>query len=270
MSTRSVVARSGKNEGEFAGVYVHWDGAPTTRGPILWQIIHQEFKGDLKAALVALIDKHRAGWSSLSRDGVRNCYCHPQRSKDATHKGRKPEPASEFTRKHVVKGGTGLEWAYVFDEERNRLFVRDLRHDAESLIELAEAEPDWAVIECGEDFERCSHYAWFHGLLPKTSNLSTQAWLGNRELEFHDAVAFIINGKRWAAAGSGGNSDYYNRTRGKAWPRNTWVASVKAKNGRRIDAAVALIKDGSYFPIPSVTWIYPPTKRNPQETLVTE
>jgi len=170
----------------------------------------------------------------------------------------------------VVKGGTGLEWAYVFDEERNRLFVRDLRHDAESLIELAEAEPDWAVIECGEDFERCSHYAWFHGLLPKTSNLSTQAWLGNRELEFHDAVAFIINGKRWAAAGSGGNSDYYNRTRGKAWPRNTWVASVKAKNGRRIDAAVALIKDGSYFPIPSVTWIYPPTKRNPQETLVTE
>ncbi|MGB9070708.1 MAG: hypothetical protein WCC21_19250 [Candidatus Acidiferrales bacterium] len=51
MSTRSVVARVGKNEGEFAGRYVHWDGSPTTQGPLLWEIIRKEFKGDLRAAL---------------------------------------------------------------------------------------------------------------------------------------------------------------------------------------------------------------------------
>ncbi|HXA78710.1 MAG TPA: hypothetical protein VNV41_16365 [Candidatus Acidoferrales bacterium] len=272
MSTRSVIARAGKHEGEFAGIYSHWDGAPHSRGPLLWKIVHEEFKGDLKAALAYLIDKHPAGWSSLDN---KNCYCHPSKSKDANFKIRKPEPANILTHEHAVKGETDLEWGYIFDEARNRMFVRDIRHDAESLIELSEPEPDWAVIECGENFERCSHYAWFHGLTPKTSNLSTQAWLGNREMDFHDAIAFIIDGKRWAATGSGGNSDFYNTPlarkhmgHSKPFPRNAWVASVRAKNGRRIDAPVAVMVGHDYKPFPGVTWIFPPTKNNPAETQV--
>jgi hypothetical protein len=173
-----------------------------------------------------------------------------------------------------VRGDTDIQWVYVFDEERNRMFVRDGRHDAESIVELAEPEPDWTVIECGENFERCGHYAWFHGLLPKTSNLSTQTWLGNRPLEFHDAVAFIIEGKRWTSTGCGGHSDFYTtplaRKHGftKSFPRNTWVASVRAKNGRRVDAAVAQITKDGYKPFPGVVWVMPPTKDNPVETEV--
>jgi hypothetical protein len=272
MSTRSVIARTGKTEGQFSGVYSHWDGTPTSRGPLLWRIVHEEFKGDLKAALIHLIDKHPAGWSSLDN---RNCYCHPNRSKDPNHKGRKPEPANEFTHAHVVKGDTDIEWLYAFDEERNRLFVRDIGHDAESLIELADVEPDWAVIECGEHFERCGHYAWAHGLLPKTSNLSTQKWLERQPLEFRDAVAFIINGKRFTSTGSGGHSDFYNiplarQQRGyrKPFPRSTWIASVKAKNGHRTDIPVAVIAGDDYKPFPGVAWVFPPTKNNPSETVI--
>jgi hypothetical protein len=265
MSTRSIIARVGKAEGEFSGVYAHWDGMPRTRGPLLWKILHEEFNGDLKAALVYLIDEHRAGWSSLDH---RNCYCHPHLSKDADHKGRKPERANIFTHADVVTGKTDIEWLYAFDEERNRLFVRDISHDAESLIELSEPEPDWAVVECGEELERCRHYAWFHGLLPKTSNLSTQAWLGNRPLEFRDAVGFIIDGKRYASTGSGGNSEYLRRSSGKNYPHNTWVATVKTRNGKRLDVPVAVIAGDEYKPFPGVTWILPSTKQNSRETLV--
>jgi hypothetical protein len=120
MSTRSVIARSGKIEGEFAGVYVHWDGSPTTRGPLLWEIIREEFKGNLKAALVYLIDEHPAGWSSLAD---RTCYCHPAKSKRPEFKNRKPEPAQVFTHEHAKRGDTDLEYLFVCDEEK-KPFVR--------------------------------------------------------------------------------------------------------------------------------------------------
>jgi hypothetical protein len=230
---------------------------------LLWKIIHEEFKGDLKAALAYLIDQHPAGWSSLEN---RNCYCHPSRSKDADFKKHKPEPAQIFTHENVVKPDTDIEYLFIFDEEKNRLFVRDVAYDAESLAELAEPEPDWRIIECGEHFKRCKHYAWFHKLLPRTSNLSTETWLGLRPLEFHDAVAFIINGKRWVSTGCGGNSNFLNQASGTRHPHDVWVATVKAKNGKRIDVPVARIVKGEYKPLPGVVWVFPPTVKEPNET----
>jgi hypothetical protein len=274
MSTRGVIARIGKNEGEFSGRYTHSDSMPMTRGPLLWHILHDEFKGDLKEMLGYLIDEHKAGWSSLFPDS-RSCYCHPEKAQGRPEfKGRKAEPAHTVTHADAVRGDTDLEWAYIFDLEQNRMFVRDIRHDAEFIVDLGGPEPSsdkWTEIECGgeaENWARCSHYAWYHNLLPKTSNLSTQTWLGNRPLDFHDAVAFVISGKRWASTGCGGNSDYYNRNTATRWPSNAWIASVKARNGKRIDAAVAKITKDGYTPLPGITWIMPPTKNNPTETMV--
>lgn len=258
MSTRSIIARVGQNEGEFRGVYVHWDGSPTTRGPLIWQIIREEFGGNLKAALVALIDKHKAGWSSIAEP--RECYCHPTPP-------RKPESANIFTHEHVINGDTDIEWLFIFDEKRNRLCVRDVSNDAEFLVELEDAKPDWETIECGgetENWARCRHYAWAHKMLPRTSNLSTRTYLGHQPLEFHDAVGFIIEGKRYSATGSGRSSHYYG---GNGFPPNSWIASLKARNGKRIDVAVAKITDDGYVPLPGIVWIFPPTKNNPTETL---
>lgn len=277
MSTRSVIARIGEHEGEFSGVYVHSDGYPTGRGPLLFQMIREEFKGDLKAALRFIIDEHPAGWSSLIPE-YRACFCHPRRAKNRTDfKNRQPEPPQEFSHKNVVKGDTDVEWLYIFDEEQNRLYIHDVRNDAESIVELADGEPtkeQWTAIECGENFERCSHYAWAHGLAPKTCNLSTQTWLGRRPFDFNDVVAFVINGKRWTSTGSGGSSEFYStpiaRQHGftKHFPPRTWIASVKSRNGRRMDVPVAKVTKDGYEPLAGVVWIYPPTKDNPQETMV--
>ena len=123
------------------------------------------------------------------------------------------------------------------------------------------------MIECGEDLERCHHYAWKHFPHLKGCNLVTQTYLGKRPLEFHDTVAFVVAGKRYASTGCGGNSDYLN-SGGKRFPRNVWVATVKATNGRRFDLPVAFVTADGYRPYTGVAWVYPPTKNNPNETIV--
>jgi hypothetical protein len=231
-------------------------------------LLKTKFKGNLQRMLVELVDNHPVGWSVVGED----CYCHPQKSKRAEHKRRKPE-TEPYLITDLNLSGSDAEWLYAFDVETNKLFVRDVRAKEDvGIVELTRKMPtkkSWEHIECGENFQRCGHYAHFHGLLPRTSNLSTQTWLGYRPLDFHDAVGFIIGGKRFAATGSGGNSEYLQRSTGARWPRNTWVSSVKASKGKRLDVAVAeILHDGKYIPLPGVEWIFPPTKNHPTGTIV--
>ena len=270
MSTRSCVARVGQNESTFAGRYVHWNGSPSWAGPHLLNLLKRNFKGDLQRMLVELIDEHTVGWSIVGED----CYCHPQNSKRSEFKGRKPETEPFLLTEHNL-ADSDAEWLYAFDAENRKLFVRDLRAKEDvGIVDLTGKPPSkkvWAQIECGEDFRRCGHYAWFHGLLPKSSNLSTRAWLGIRPLEFHDAVGFVIAGKRYAATGSGGNSDFYNRSRSARFPAGHWIATVKPRNGKAVEFPVAVITGAGrsgYAPADGVSWILPPTKLNPQETIV--
>ena len=161
MSTRAVIARTTGPEGEFKGVYSHWDGYPTNLGKRLWKIIHSDYNGDLAAALRFLIDEHSAGWSVAGEE----CYCHPKRKRDAGSLG------NWFTHENIE---SDIEWVYIFDEENNWMFVRDTGHDAEMIVELSEAEPDWLELQCGKELERCSHMVWVHFPEMKGSNLSTQ------------------------------------------------------------------------------------------------
>ncbi|SRR6266576_58459 len=294
MSTRSVIARVGEHEGQFAGRYVHADGMPTSMGATLWNVLHGHFKNDVGKMLAYLIDaKHaQCGWSALVRkdfnlkpaytwqkaiaDGAkyevyskRADYLRPQ-----CFAGRPGEEPCLFTEKDV-KNGTDVEWLYVFDEAECKLFVRDVSANEDvAVIDLDGVEPNWVHAECGENFERCSHYAWVHNLQPRTSNLSTQTWLGNRPLEFRDATAFIVNGKRLKNTGSGGDAIFLNQSNfrfhpeRKPFPSGTWVATVVAGNGKRMDIPVAKRIENGFAPLPGVQWVYPPTKDNPQEIFV--
>jgi hypothetical protein len=289
MSTRSVIARVGEHEGEFAGVYHHSDGYPTGLGAYLWNFLHGYFHGDLAAMLRVLIDEHPAGWSCIvGKDfSLKPGYTWQRAAKDGSdfgvysrrpdyrrpqcfcHGDRHEEPYT-FTHEDLKDNNAGLEWLWIFDEKENRMYVRDLSHGEELIVYLDKEEPIWPELECGQDYSRCSHYASFHGLAPKGCNLSTAAYLGNRPLDFRDAVAFIINGKRYASTGSGGNSDYLAGHTRNPYPPNCWVASVKAHNGHPKNVPVAKIQDGKYTPYPGVSWVYPPTKDNPNETVVTQ
>jgi hypothetical protein len=268
MSTRSLIGRAGKVEGEFTARYSHWDGFPTAKGPELFELIRKRFKGDAKAAIAFLVDKHPAGWSSLAECP---CYCHPQLSKRPEFKNRKPERPQLFTNKDVEN--SDAEWLYIFDEEHDRLAIRDVRHGAEFLVGLDERvkKARWTEIECGgepENWARCTHYGWTHKLLPRTSNLSTKTYLGLQPLDFHDVIAFEVGGVRYEATGSGGNSDYLRNTTGQRYPRGTWVSSVK-RGSVRLDLPVAKIVGSEYAPIPGVVWVMPATKITNQETRVT-
>jgi len=257
-------------------------------GPTLWTALHGHFKNDLGKMLAYLIDaKHaQCGWSALvgKRFDLKPAYTWQKATADGAKyevyskrpdylrpqcfAGRPGEEPCLFTEKDF-EDGTDVEWLYVFDEEQNKLFVRDVNHKEDvAVVDLAGPEPKWESIECGENFERCHHYAWFHNLLPKTSNLSTQTWLGKQPFDLHDAVAFVVNGKRYKATGSGGNSNYLRQMTGKNLPPDVWVSSVIAGNGKRLEIPVAKItKEDGRVPLPGIAWVFPPTKDNPNETI---
>jgi hypothetical protein len=66
-------------------------------------------------------------------------------------------------------------------------------------------EPDWQVVECGQELERCIHVASAH--FPKligtaSANLSVDQYLGRKPLEPIDAEAVIMDGEQWKVSGS--------------------------------------------------------------------
>ena len=63
MSTRGVIAR--QKGDSFEGRYHHWDSYPTGLGKALWELAHNQFKGDIEGMLHILIDEHPAGWSTI-------------------------------------------------------------------------------------------------------------------------------------------------------------------------------------------------------------
>jgi len=273
MSTRGLIART-TGESTFEGRYLHWDNYPTERGKQLLEMLHSRFKTDLSAMLHFLIDEHSAGWSVCGE----KCFCH----------GDRHEEAQVVTE----KDDCGAEWAYVFDEEQKvlhvcRMMVR--RKGIESTvtgmfgfgvdgqywqdvarIELDKiAEVNWDHVECGENFERCGHYAWKHlPALRDKSNLGMQTWLGREPMNFRDVVAFIVNGQRVKNTGCGGNSDYLRSSKpDKSLPPNTWIQTVVYPNRHRVEIPVAIMTPEGEKPFPGVQWIFPPTFLNPNETV---
>ncbi len=280
MSTNGIIARS-TGEGTFRGRYHHWDSYPSGLGVALVELYRGHFKRDLEKMLRFLLDQH-TGWSTIvSRDfklkpGYTNvaqrpegmsyddfanlplnrrpqCYCHGHRKEEG------------FIADHATD--CGASWAYVFEQIDDKPVMHILyseRNQDEQIawkdagtVKLDNAnEINWTPIECGENFERCGHMAWFHGVVPKTCNLSMQTWLGHRPLDpIHDPIGYVINGKKYKATGCGGTSGYVPGQH----PRGTWVASLITQNNRRINLPIARQTQDGYELLSSVTAIYPPT-----------
>ena len=293
MSTNGIIARS-TGEGTFAGRYHHWDSYCSGLGVALVELYRGHFKRDLTRMLQVLLDEH-TGWSTIVhkdfklKPGYTNiasrpegmsiqefqnqplnrrpqCYCHGHRHEEGWVADEKTD--------------CGASWSYAFeiipehDEEPEQKILHVLTREKHEVsgeyhwqevgrIDLdSKDEIPWTTIECGENFERCSHMAWYHGVVQKTCNLGMQTWLGNRPLDpIHDPVAYVIDGKKYKATGSGGSSDYIRGNH----PSGTWVASLITGNNRRTELPIARYVQreghGEYQLLDNVTAIYPPTVR---------
>lgn len=184
----------------------------------------------------------------------------------------------------------GASWAYVFetvpahdDEPEKKIlhilypekttggkFQGEYAWKEAGRIDLdSDDKIDWEHIECGDELERCHHYAWVHfPQLRDKSNLGTAKFLGREPMEMRDAIAVIVNGKRYKMGGSGGDADFLNRHRTERFPSGTWVQTVIAGNGKRSEMAIARrLPNNEYEPYPGVQWVFPPTLVNPNETV---
>lgn len=243
------------------GVYHHWDGYPTALGAELFKLVNGKFKGNVGKMLNWAIDSHSAGWSTImgsSETHKPECFCHPKRKRRAEALG------NWFT--HANTEGD-IEWLYIFDEQKRIMHVIDNRTKATTIVKFDAPEPNWEMVQCGEHLENCTHYAWVHFPELKGTpmeNLSTATYLGRRPMQFHDAIAVIVKGKRYKLTGSGHNARFGRESH---LPENCWVSSVVARNGRRMDIPTALVNNGVYTPYPGVTLVFPPTKVNTDETI---
>ncbi len=224
MGTSSIVGTVDLASGAFRGRYVHFDGAPTTRVPVLADLLARTFHHDLAAMLHTLTEQHH-GWSNITTcqqelsaaqdperfrlvPGVGTAYCDTPSGKD-WWTGTLTPPTQNYY----------AEWTY--------LFTGDDRSDAELIIaESTYIEqrpgltvrgriPVWelatvdhaalSALECGADYERCTHYAWFHfPEVPEESHmLSTAEWLGTEALTPRHAIEISVDGDRLIPAGSG-------------------------------------------------------------------
>lgn len=326
MATRSIIAfaMDSAHPDKWVGRYHHSDGYPSGLGRYLFGAFKNHFQGDIRAAYKLLFEDHPAGFSCLlgcnlslpagyvndreslyekGPDGRADwfkpiphgaiCYCHGDRHEDAAEYTHEDEP--------------DLPYLYVFTNvgytvELRVFEMQTLSSNAKgedvytwvkiAALDMAGPEPNWGTVECGEQYERCSHVADYHfPELAGTSmaGLSVGKFLGREPLDAHDAIAYEIKGKRFESRGSGSAA-----TDSKGVP--VWVAVVKPVNGATLrDVPLYLrnfrsywgssehkvFKDGSFNvivektvatrtcangerkPYRGVRFVYPPTLKEP-------
>lgn len=157
---------------------------------------------------------------------------------------------------------TWIGWAYLFTEdlslvvyeiEGNTAPMREReRFTRDELAALADGNEALAArvsqAECGERYERCSHYAWAHDdSIPEESRyLAMDEWLGLEPMRPDCAVAAIVDGTRYELSRSG-------RLRGGKW-------HVGIKGSSEYVALFKVSKTRGYVPLPGVELFFPPTK----------
>jgi hypothetical protein len=304
MSTRGCVAVGSKDS--WSGIYQHDSSYPTWLGKALWEILIRE-----QLAGKSLAD---IGEEILRFDDFRNylsggvCkYCgkiagqpHSIRG-DVYTKAHDPlfsgfaDPDAlhhEHNDLHENNRITSanpdplfIEWVYVIDAPANAVHVLASKgvgegkshrwiHECIATLTFDGSVPDWHVIECGQLYERCHHYAYHHfPELKETPSglLGTRQYIGTDTIDSVDkASAFIISGQRYEKGGSAWDSGFAlrsSRWSGKTYRgRPLWVHTLQSEE--LPDYPVAVKYKSGMKPYPGVQWVIPPTLVNPNETII--
>lgn len=176
----------------------------------------------------------------------------------------------------------GIEWIYVIDPPADRIHVltshgvakgakRTHKHVGDLRFDMA---PNFPVLECGAEFERCVHYAWAHFPEAERTNYGTREYMGKEKPRFSSASAVIIKGRRYARTGSGftggiaGSIGKYYDSYGDHFREGIWYEHLKDEQGREAILPVARQHGFRNVPLHNMQVVYPPTLTNPQETIV--
>ena len=154
------------------------------------------------------------------------------------------------------------EWAYLFDQnltlhvfECTGTLVERAQFTTADLAALAEGDASMhervGQAECGEDWSRCSHYAWVHDdTVPDESRyLSMSQWLGKEPIPYDRAIAAHLPGRSERVEFSGGGSS----------SGSTWSMHVKGGGGESVPV-FNVNGRGKRVLLPGVRLIYPQTK----------
>lgn len=298
MSTRSFVGTVNADK-TFRARYVHSDGYPTGVGETLAALIALH---GVEETLRVVTEEHY-GWSNLNayapditnvRADSEAAYDTPAfqaslfRGKYAiygdgrfenipgygiayTTKDNQSSPDDWITGTlgEPLSRGMWTEWGYLIDTEAETLTVVEIGVGDEVepvvTVPLAEAveDYDWSVVECGADYSRCSHYAWFHfeDIPEESRRLATRQWLGEEPLTPDYATGVVFEGKTYSLTGGGMDASLFRShevpQRVVNGLRGGWLASARAEDGEEVYVRTKTAKGN----VPSgLTFDYPPTK----------
>lgn len=280
MSTRSIIATP-RGDG-WQGRYFHSDGYPTWNGRVLWELVQRD---GLETVTDTLLMKH-GGWSTLdNREG------HDQLT-DYNSDGRfvgvpgygiayTSEPHPLYDMKHGQcslddwikssdKGWVGTEWLYVLSP--GGLVVAKVGYRTKGgeyaipcgIFPWNGVEPDWAKVECGENYETCCHMAFAHidDLPEDAQRLSMREWLGLEPVRTPSHVLF--EGVRLKITGSGSRRD------ATVISPAVWIGDVEFPDGTV--GSIPLYhysKTGNYKGMPGRKYEYPATSVAPAHVRTT-
>lgn len=292
MSTRGVVAVG--NLRLWRVVYNHSDSYPTWLGQQLYEHLTEALHNGKTLAEVGRNLLLFDDWRNYLNGGICE-YCGKVTGQPHTisgtlmlgtrkHRGKYPDPqaryhqhnslanvaSEQFTEKDTAH--SWLEWVYIIDEPTEAIHVLSLDARPHHVGDLRfDTAPNFKVLECGEGYERCKHYAWHH--FPEIDQqgslgqLGTRYYLGLQPMRnIEQACAFEKKGCRYQRLGSGMHGSYAQRFGIYAPDPNAWYEWVEDENGEKTHMAVARISKRGRFPYRGVTWVFPPTLGQPKET----
>ena len=259
MSTRWIIAEQ-QGDG-WRGRYVHNSGYP---GYTVGQLLELHERFDSTEQMIDVLVHQHTSWSYVDREGstedTMTCHCHVA---DEKISGPGPvdldDPKWWFTHEDH---DCDMEWAYVLNDRGFSVFSNEGEWLFVGVIPWGSA-PDSELLgrlECGENYERCEHYASVH--FPEAGDLriGTKTWLGLEEFSLHDATHVIVKGRTYRLTGSGSieRRSPFSRSRSKSPYTHRWLSTVEDEYGGRIQLCTEHhLKNGTIKPAPGVTHVYP-------------
>ena len=150
----------------WIGVYNHSDSYPTWMGPRIWEyaqtIVYDAIEEAVLKGVNIITDRRELdGETFTSEDndiqlGIQWVWV------------ISPESLSVFTsaKTDELRAGQRSQWIEPFivrtEEGNKQMGGYYYVHECVGAFPLSDPEPDWRILECGENLERCSHLPWVH------------------------------------------------------------------------------------------------------------